>query len=78
MLLSYGYHVDFHHVLVNWLTHTMKANTITINIDTKMKVKIAFFGIFYGLTKIGKLFIILIVEKNANQQTQEKMLLYNI
>ena len=61
MFLSDGYHVAVQNVQENWIPRKIEVMISTIKIDTKVKIKTVFIGLFYGLTKIGKLLNVLIV-----------------
>ena len=42
-----------------WIPSRIEVSISTIKINTKVKIKAAFIGILLGLTKIGRLFIVL-------------------
>ena len=69
MLILEGYHVAVHHVYGKWLPHGIEVKIIKIKMHINVQIKTVFIVLSYGLTTIGRLFIVLIVENNTNQPT---------
>ena len=73
MLLSYRYHVAVQNVEGKYPPLGIEVNIITINIDKNAEIQIAFIGLFFGPTTIGKLFILLQLENNTDNPTLTQM-----